>query len=114
MNEATIALHPDEQKWLEDYKRSLDECFPGLVDEMVLFGSKARGDAKQYSDLDLLLIIDQGNKQTKKEMRYLGYDLSIGNDVVPSIQIYTKEEREQSVTEDSAFFKVIDREGVAV
>ena len=48
-----LQLMSDEQQWLEEYRRILDEKFPGLVEEMIIFGSKARGTATEDSDLDV-------------------------------------------------------------
>ena len=53
-------LNPDEQAWLDEYRQTLAKDYPGLVDDILIFGSKARGDAGPDSDLDVLVVLNQG------------------------------------------------------
>ncbi|RJP28517.1 MAG: nucleotidyltransferase domain-containing protein [Candidatus Omnitrophota bacterium] len=47
-----LSLNADEQKWLNAYCVVVHEQFPaGLVQDMVIFGSKARGDFHEESDI---------------------------------------------------------------
>jgi predicted nucleotidyltransferase len=52
-----LRLNPDEQAWLNAYRRALEQEHPGLVKRMCIYGSKARGDDHPERDLDMLLII---------------------------------------------------------
>ncbi|MFQ5792036.1 MAG: nucleotidyltransferase domain-containing protein, partial [Acidobacteriota bacterium] len=52
-----MKLTLEEQAWLDAYRQALAEQFPDLVEEIVIFGSKARGEAGPDSDLDVLLIV---------------------------------------------------------
>lgn len=107
-------LTPEDRAWLEAYCRALDERFPGLVEEMILFGSKARGTATADSDLDLLVVIREGDWRVKDEVALPGYELEIGTGVVPSIIVYTKEEWEERRQERAPFWQTVSRDGVGV
>ena len=52
-----LTLHPEEQTWLDEYRKALGERHPGTVLRMVVYGSKARGDAREDSDLDVLVVV---------------------------------------------------------
>jgi predicted nucleotidyltransferase len=52
-----LQLTPDEQTWLETYRQALNEQYPGMIIRMVIYGSKARGEAHSDSDVDVLLIV---------------------------------------------------------
>jgi predicted nucleotidyltransferase len=43
---------------LKDLKRDLKEALGEKLSEVILFGSYSRGDFTQYSDIDLLILID--------------------------------------------------------
>jgi predicted nucleotidyltransferase len=50
-------LTENEIRALEEIKRRVQACFP--VHEFILFGSKARGDARPDSDIDLLIVFER-------------------------------------------------------
>jgi uncharacterized protein len=109
-----LTLTPEEQAWLDAYRRVLDEQFRGKVDELIIYGSKARGDATPDSDVDLLILIRDGDWRLEKEIAAPGYQLAIGTDVVPSIQIYTVAEWQRLAELQSVFRESVDCEGVPV
>jgi predicted nucleotidyltransferase len=89
-----MKLTPEEQAWLDAYRQALAQQFPGLVEQIIIFGSKARETATADSDLDLLVVIRDGDWRLKDTVTQPGYLLAIGTDVVPSIMVYTTEEWE--------------------
>lgn len=42
---------------LRQFRRAAERAFPGLVSDMVLFGSRARGDARRSSDYDVAVFV---------------------------------------------------------
>jgi uncharacterized protein len=56
-------LTASEKNALEEIKRRVSDLFP--IRSYIIFGSKARGDAEQDSDVDLLLIT--GRELTHRE-----------------------------------------------
>jgi predicted nucleotidyltransferase len=109
-----LTLTAADQAWLDAYRNVLREQFPDLVQDMIIFGSKARGTARPDSDLDIVLIIRAGDWQVKREVTHPGYDLSIGTDVVPSFIVYTTAEWQQLRERQSVFREVVERDGVLV
>ena len=87
-----MKLTLDEQAWLDEYRKALDGGFPGIVEEILIFGSKARGDSGVVSDLDVLVVLREADRQAKREVRHTGHLLSALSDAQPSIMVYTKRE----------------------
>ncbi len=109
-----VALSEDEKAWLDAYREALAERFPGLVEEVVIFGSKARGDAGPDSGLDVLVILRGGDRSTKKEARHIGHSLAVLSLAVPSIMVYTREEWAARKRSGSPFYRAVIRDGVSV
>ncbi len=103
-----------EQTWLDDYRQALSKQFPELVEEMVVFGSKARGEAGPESDLDVLVIVREGDRGLKRAIRHLAHELAAVSDAVPSIMVYTREEWIRRERNASPFYQAVTRDGVRV
>jgi predicted nucleotidyltransferase len=65
-------MTPEEQVWLDAYRRVLNERFSGQVEELIIYGSKARGDATPDSDMDVRILIRDGD-WLEKEIARPGY-----------------------------------------
>jgi len=69
-----MGLTETEKKELKKIKQAIEKKFPGEVQRMLVFGSKARGTATEDSDLDLLMVVSTKDADVHSRMRYLVYD----------------------------------------
>ncbi len=51
-------LRPAERRAVARFREELERALPGRVQRLILYGSKARGDAHTESDVDLLVVVD--------------------------------------------------------
>lgn len=109
-----LKLSADEQTWLDGYRQALNERHAGVVVRMVIYGSKARGDAHVDSDLDLLIIVRNDSGALKRTLRDIGYDLAATSWAVPSIFAYTQEEWQHRKERGFPFQRAVERDAVAV
>jgi predicted nucleotidyltransferase len=107
-------LTADEQAWLDAYRHALVEQYPDTIEHMMVYGSKARGEAHPDSDLDVLLIVRNEAGALRRPLRRLGYDLAVAFDAVPSILAYTQEEWDRRKQSGSPFRRAVERDAVAV
>ena len=70
-------LSPTEQQALLEFVQLLKEQFNGRVRSALLFGSKARGEGPQDSDLDVLVVVDSDDWRVHKQIRYLAADICL-------------------------------------
>jgi predicted nucleotidyltransferase len=59
-----LMLSAQEQAALAEYQSRLLARFPQRIRRIALFGSKARGDAGPESDLDVLVVLGDGQKSS--------------------------------------------------
>jgi len=62
-----LNLASQEQAWLDSYRQALADSFPNLIEQIVIYGSKARGDAGPESDIDVLVILRSGDKLRRQK-----------------------------------------------
>ena len=109
-----MELSVSEKHIVEEFKRQVEQRFPGELIRVVLFGSKARGDATRESDVDVLVVIHSEGWRLGDEIRSLGYALELEHGVVLSIQVMSERHYEELRLCGSQFFKAVEREGVSV
>ncbi len=51
-----------------DFKKSIENLYGQLLYKLILFGSFARGDFNEYSDIDILMVIENENLRPFQEI----------------------------------------------
>lgn len=82
-----------------------------LVDFKV-FGSRARGDADEYSDMDVFLEVEYLDRNIKERIADITWEVGYENYMVISPLIFTRDELEHSALRSSPIVKCITEEGV--
>lgn len=84
-----------------------------LIDFKV-FGSRARGDVGEYSDMDVFVEVEYFNKHLERKVRDIVWEVGFENSVYISPLIFTRYEIENSPLRSSPIVKNINEEGVKV
>ncbi len=83
-----ISIKDNEKNAIFDASAMLREAFP--VKEVVLFGSKARGDDDEESDIDLLVLTSQPvSWNERKAINNALYEIQMKYDIIISTLITT-------------------------
>ena len=98
---------------LTDLRHRLTELYGSKLEQLILFGSQARGDAVEGSDVDVLIVLS-GEVRPGEEIRRTGgivAELSLVNDLVFSCAFVSKQ---RFMEEKSPFLLNVRREGIAL
>ncbi len=79
-----------------------------------VFGSRARGDADAYSDMDVFFEVEALDTALKDKISEIVWEVGFNNYTVISPLIFTRDELENSPMRSSPIIEVIAAEGVAV
>lgn len=66
-----MSARDDIQPLLADVKAGLEDLYGDRLDRVILYGSYARGDVHEESDVDLLVVLD-GPVDSSREIRRMG------------------------------------------
>jgi len=75
-----VELAQKEYKLLQKIKKNLDHLISG--GSVFLFGSRARGDSKDDSDWDILIITENINEEIKSNILKTLYDIELEENVI--------------------------------
>lgn len=103
-------MSPDLSIALE-YKRRVESAFDGRVAKMVLFGSRARGEANEELDWDIaVFLMDDPTMDDRHRLTDLGSDVLMDTgQVVQSVALPSRRE-----AEDSYLLRAIRTDGIAL
>lgn len=99
-------------------KREIDSIVAQLVanyqpEKVILFGSAARGDATEESDVDLL-VVKAGVEQLRQHERYYQVSKMMPHRVAMDVLVYTPQEIKKRLYLEDPFIKQIWEEGRVV
>jgi len=98
---------------LKRCKNAIRQVVPDA--EVILYGSHARGDANEYSDYDILILVDgPADILMHEKMIESIYPLELDTGAVLTLAIYNKQQWDTPLYRAMPFHKNIDREGVVL
>lgn len=103
-------MKPTAQKIIRQIRQTVNRVDDKA--EVILYGSRARGDARPDSDWDILVLTDERVDLTKeRSLRYPLYDLALELEEQFSVFVYSKEDwhNRQRIT---PFYESVSQEGV--
>jgi predicted nucleotidyltransferase len=113
-NYSEIKLMQKDRMALEKFKRLLNEQLPGIVEEVILFGSKARGDDRPDSDIDILVIISKGDWHMQGVACGVATSILLEDEVIVSPKVINREQYNKMMERETFFIRNVTHEGVTV
>ena len=103
-------LERREELAIEEAARTLKSRFS--IEEIILFGSKARGDHDAFSDIDLLLVTTEPlHWKDEKAIVEILFDIGMSHDVIFSPLFASKEEWNGGLFTQFPIYSEILRDG---
>lgn len=110
-------LTPGERKAIAAFRARLKEILPsGELVSLILYGSRARGDAHPGSDVDLLVVYDPAHGDKKDAIRDAAYEILTSSETAPDIQpfVLSKTQLAEDVALGLPLLQNIAREGIVL
>lgn len=101
-------LSEQETKALQLFKQRVLQEFSDRVDSIMLFGSKARGEAHKHSDVDVLVIMDDVSFDDKMAISGIAFDIMLETDVLLSVKKFARQEFQLMKEGGALFWQAIE------
>lgn len=92
-----LNLSADEQAWVDEFRRQMGERFPGLLEDIIIFGPYSRGISDPEVEMYTLVLIKEGDKKKMEAVADLGYYVDLDTTLVsPTLTVRTLTEWEDA------------------
>lgn len=105
-----------DQYLIVEFKRRLLLKIKEHIRKIIIFGSRARGDSGQDSDLDVIALVDQKDESLEKQIENTAYQLMLENDFQPmiSLKVFSEDQFEDALNRGFSFYRYVVKEGIVV
>lgn len=94
----------------EEFARRLTDALGEAIHEIILYGSTARGEATETSDVDILVVLEGTVEENHREVvSIVAFEVGLDYDVAISYHLQSKERFDAQ--RDSPFLKNVIRDG---
>lgn len=107
-------LTAQDKKALELFKERLLELFADRVHELRVFGSKTRGEATKFSDVDVLVVLEGSTWRDSWPVHQAASAVSLETGVDLSMKILAPESVQRLRQHGSPLMASIDQEGIQI
>lgn len=106
------SIPPLISRTLRQYRQRLETELPGRVRRVTLFGSVARGEATEDSDVDVLVVLEAPSFAERRDAMNLAGELGLGNDLVLAPIVLSVDEWVELERRERSLPREIARDGV--
>lgn len=105
-------MHKKEIKVIEKFKELISQRIK--IHEVRVFGSRARGDANEESDLDVLIVVEYLDHSIERYISDCAWELGFSENLIIMPIAITLDTLKNSPIRESAFIKNVYSEGIRV
>ena len=105
-------LEPDERLWLEGYLERLRNAPGGLLKRLMVYGSKARGDAGPESDVDVLVLVGDVPEAVRNAEKLIDGGGDDPDDVNHQVVVKTEADWLRDMEKELPFPRNVEAEGI--
>lgn len=107
---AKIKIQEKYQNPVDEFVKRALEKYRGKIESVILFGSVAREEAKEDSDIDLLIVTKKEDFRLRRALAGLAFDILLETKESISLKVLSKDDFEKH--KDFSFLRNVISEGV--
>jgi len=107
-------LNRKENRAIREFKDTLLRTFPGHIKTIKLYGSKARGDYREGSDIDMFVLVNKSDSNLEDKVCDLATEIFLQYGVLISPMVVSKKHFERLIYLQTAFIRNVEEQGVEI
>lgn len=103
----------DAKQLAKEIKQHLNESLKNIVSDVVIFGSRIKGQATKNSDYDVLIVLNTSyDRKIQKAINDLCYDFNLKYNIFLDTQVISEHELNNSIRGKHPIFRNALKEGL--
>jgi uncharacterized protein len=111
---ALTRLTPAEVAALGEFASAVGALLGSTLEELRLFGSRARGDGHEESDLDVAVVVSSVDRPARRQVSDLAFDVGLRHGVVLAPLVIERRRLDDLRVKERLIASDIDREGIVL
>ena len=101
---------------VKEFKSRIPQDIKNHLEKIIVYGSRARDEEDEFSDLDMAVIIDKKGLVIEKELEEIAYQVMWEYDFKPliSLKLFSKSDFNQALRNGFSFYRNVEREGIVL
>jgi len=115
-NKKSTGMMEKDLKIISEFKKRFPVEIRNHVKKVIVFGSRARGEFTEESDLDAIVLLDEKTPEVEKQLDEIAYSVMWDYDFKPivSLKVFAEEQFKKGVEKGYSFYRHVEREGISV
>lgn len=109
-------MNESDRNLVMEFKKNLPAEVANHVKQLIVFGSRARGDAGEEADIDLVVLVDIKNAEIESQLDEAAYSVMWDHDFMPiiSLKVFDESHFKNMVEKGFSFYQNVVREGITL
>ena len=99
-----------------EFRKRLSSDLANHITRLIVFGSRAKGEVAEDSDLDVIALVDEKNPEIEKGLEDIAYQIMWDHDFRPiiSLKVLSEAQFSDALRRGFSFYRHVEKEGVLV
>ena len=109
-----LGLQPKEEKAIREFIKRVRSVYGDKIQRAALFGSKVRKDWTKYSDVDILLVVEDNDRKLREGIIYTSADVELKYDVLLDVRVISAARWQYYADIQAGLYQNISRDAVPI